>query len=86
MRERQPKEKDSLAVRMPRVGLDDLVGLVIPQPDRRIESRSEEKVRVGREADTRDGGVVLVDQRLEALTRRSVPYPAIVSGGRGDET
>lgn len=76
-----PLERNSLPVRVPRVRLDHLVGLVVPQPDRRVERRSEEKIRVWREPEARNGGIVFVHEGLEALPRRGVPYPAGMAGG-----
>jgi len=84
---RRRRERDALAVLVPLVRLDDLVVLVVPQPHGRVERAREEEFRVGREAHARDGRVVLVRERLEALARRGVPDAAVRAreGGRKEE-
>lgn len=81
---RRRRERDALAVLVPLVRLDDLVVLVVPQPHGRVERAREQELRVGREAHARDGRVVLVRERLEALARRGVPDAAVRAreGGR----
>lgn len=46
---------------------------VIPEADVRVQSPGEDEFAVGREADGRDGGVVLVDEGAQALAGCGVP-------------
>merc|ERR1719419_1511791 len=60
---------------------------VVPQLERVVQSRGENVFSVWRELDETNWRVVVVDQRLQALTARCVPYSdEPIVGGRNDET
>ena len=49
---------------------------VVPQPDAVVEVECQDISAIGTEADVRDGWVVFVDQRSEALPGGGVPHSA----------
>lgn len=72
---------------MPRIRLQTLCRRVIPQPQRGIQGRREDVFPVWRKLDKRHRRIIVVDDGLETLSARCVPYSdETVKGGGNDES